>query len=256
MAIELIIIEPENNQFFTGSPNVNFVGSAEVSDDLAAISFFYRWYSSLYVSDQEEQYSMNVIANSAADSNFSHQLELGTHVITFAASDVAGESADDFSSIENGGVTGGNEGDGKCVIHVFIANQLLPLDNTSISRVSIQLEAEAPSQWGMADDIDAGTAPFVINEDYHALNRLQYRWLFEPVGAPSSRPTLEFIPNINEMTFVPKDAADLATIPTRISATTTLPSDALGNYNITLFVEDNQAESTFVDSDQIMVTFI
>ena len=132
--------------------------------------------------------------------------------------------------------------------------QLLPLDGTSVSRLSIQLEVEAPSQWSVSEDVDAGTAPYVVNEDYHAVNRLQYRWLFEPVGAPDSRPTIELIPELNELTFIPMDTEDASTIPTRIRATTSLPGTALGDYNITLFVEDNQSESSKMDTDQIMVT--
>lgn len=257
--IELTIEQPVNNEAFSGTPVVDFQGSSELPDELNGIPIYYRWYSSLYQAEEgvEEQYSMNIIATNAADSVYSHQLSLGTHVITFAASDVAGESLAEFETIQHAGVTGGsNEGDDQCLLHVFSANLIEPPAAASLPHNAIRLEAEAPSQWGIGVDIDPGPPSiFEVNEDYHAINRLQYRWLFEPVGAPASRPIEEFIPTAEDLDFLPPDPdAVPIELPARVEYTASLPATAIGQYRITLFVEDNLAELAVSHSRQITVT--
>lgn len=253
-AIELTIEQPENNAAFAGSPMVSFAGEAELPDELSNVPIYYRWYSSLFEA-AEDRYSMNVVANNSAESIFQQTLVMGTHSITFAASDVAGETAAEFEAIQHAGVTGGSlEGDAQRLVHVFTANILLPGNGASLVHNEVVLQAEAPSQWGSASDVKNPAPPYVVNEDYHAINRLQYRWLFRPVGAPFSRPTREFIPNIDQLVFMPMDETDTLTIPTRIEFTASLPGNAIGQYQITLFVEDNQSDITVSDEQQIAVT--
>ena len=65
---------------------------------------------------------MNAAALTDPADPFPTTLELGTHVITFAAVDRAGETDADLEAIQHGGVTGGSDGDTQCLVHVFIAN--------------------------------------------------------------------------------------------------------------------------------------
>lgn len=254
--IELTIEQPANNEAFSGTPLVDFQGSSVLPAELHDVPIYYRWYSSLYQAEEgvEEQYSMNIIATNAADSVYSHQLSLGTHVITFAASDVAGESLAEFETIQHAGVTGGSkEGDDQCLLHVFSANLIEPLAAVSVPHNAVRLQAEAPVQWGFeAPDLPG---VYINNEDYLAINRLQYRWLFEPVGAPASRPVEAFSPAAQALQFLPPDPdAVPVELPARVEYTASLPATATGQYRITLFVEDNLGELAVSDSQQITVT--
>jgi len=252
-AIELSIETPEHDSVYTGSASVTFRGSATVPDELTELPLYYRWYSNLFYSGEDERYSMNEPAQTSADVAYSTTLSLGTHAIAYAVSDVAGESQSEFESIQYGAVTGGAEGDSKCLVHVFKANILLPLDNSSVSRSALVLEAEAPGQWGMSQDTTVGGPPYVVNEDYQAINRLQYRWCFEPRGGPSGRPALEYTPSPGELLFQPYDSEAPETDPTRVVYTPSVPTGAIGTYDITLYVEDNKGEYADNHSQEIRV---
>ena len=256
-SIELNIVEPENNSAYVGTPTVEFSGSAVVPDELSGIQLYYRWYSSLFEAS-EDRYSMNQVAETSADSIYPHTLSIGTHVIAFAASDVIGETASEFESIQHASVTGGSdEGEQQRLLHVFHADLLLPLDGAvNVAHGNVVLQARAPSQWSMPEDLEVGGPPYVVNEDYHAVNRLSYRWLFEPVGAPTDRPTVEIAPGEDEYTFLPFDDSEPLTDPTRIQFSASLPATAVGLYDLTLFVEDKLDELSESDSQQVRITLI
>ena len=222
-------MEPENDAAFTGDPVVTFRGElAELPPELAGVPLFYRWYSSLYLDATQGQYSMNLDALTEVGAPFDAELAVGSHVITFAASDRAGETDADFQAVQRGGVTGGLEGDGRCVIHVFKAQILAPLGG-NVARSGLTVDAEAPAVWASSAD---GQPPYTLNEDYQAYNRLRYRWRFEPNGAPAGRPVREFTPAPEDFGFAPE------TDPARLTFQPALPAAATGSYRIVLFVED------------------
>lgn len=258
-AILLSIVEPENNSAYVGTTTVNFSGSVEIPDELTGIQLYYRWYSSLFEADAAlERYSMNEVANSEPDTVYPHSLTLGTHVIAFAVSDVAGETQAEFTAIQHGSVTGGSdEGEEQRLLHVFHADLLSPLDGAiNIDHSNVLLQARAPGQWSKPENEEVGGPPYIVNEDYHAVNRLSYRWLFEPVGAPTDRPTIEITPGEDEYTFLPFDDSDPLTEPTRIELSASLPATAVGLYDLTLFVEDKLDELSESDSQQVRITLI
>ncbi|PID85218.1 MAG: hypothetical protein CSB13_09230, partial [Chloroflexi bacterium] len=148
-AVKVSITEPQHDEIYIGSPSVSFRGSAEVPDELTTTPLYFRWYSNQFSDPGPDRYSMNAAALTAANQAFTTTLSLGTHVISFAASDVAGETKADFESIQHGGVIGGSQGDFPCLIHVFKANLLLPANGASIGHNSVILQAEAPEQWGV-----------------------------------------------------------------------------------------------------------
>ena len=73
---------------------------------------------------------------------------------------------------------------------------------------------------------------------------------------PASRPTEEFIPAADDMTYLPPSKSDdpPPLLPARVGYTASLPATAIGQYRITLFVEDNLGEMAVSDSQQITVT--
>lgn len=263
-AIELNIVEPQNNTFFTPPASVSFRGAAEVPEEITDKPIYFRWYSSFFETSVD-RYSMNETAITSADAFYSHELSMGTHIITFAASDVEGESTEEFTTIEYGGVTGGVQGDGQCLVHIVKANILYPADlSTDVTHASVQLQAEAPSKWAIAEKLESGATRYVKNDDYHAVNRLQYRWIFEPViepaeepaEEPDERPVVEFIASPDDLLFQPATESDPLTTPTRVIWTVALPDEAVGLYIIKLIVEDRFNENTTQHSEQITVTLI
>jgi hypothetical protein len=64
---------------------------------------------------------------------------------------------------------------------VLVANMVSPAPGTlNLSKSTPVLEAQAPLQWA--------TYPAYTdkNPDYHAINKVQYRWFFRPVATPPS----------------------------------------------------------------------
>lgn len=253
-AVELSIVEPEHNLTLRGTDTVDFSGTAQVPAGLNDVALYYRWYSSLYtdgiVDGVVDHYSINQNVQTRANQVFSWQAGIGTHAITFAVSDQAGESKADFEAIEHGGVTGGSEGDTACLIHVFTAGLLAPTE-VSLPRVDIVLVAEAPAAWAVPEDPEAATIVYLPNEDYHAINRVQYRWLFEPQGTPAGRPTQEYIPTPEQMMFIPDWSVDPDIAA--VSYSPNLSVEVTGQYRITLFVEDKLGESSVVDSAEHVI---
>jgi hypothetical protein len=248
-AVGLRIIEPENDAAFTGIPTVIFRGAViDLPATLAAQPLYFRWYSSLH-SPPPGHYSMSDALTDAATPS-PELMGMGSHVITFAASDRSGETDAEFEAMQHGGVTGGLKGESRCLIHVFKANILAPLGG-SVSRTGIVLGAEAPPAWAKSVDND-GEPPYALDEDYHGYNRLRYRWRFEPVELPAGRPILEFIPEASELQYVPATGPD----PCQVDYTPSplLPATATGSYRIVLYVEDAMAEGIGRHQAEVLVT--
>lgn len=224
--IGLSIVEPTNDAAIVGAPVVVQFKGAVISLPVEAeqIPLYYRWYSSSVARIAPDNktvlgYSMNVGALTNLDNPFSHALAMGSHVITFVVSDRQGETDQDFQAIQHGGVTGGEKGPSRCVIHVFKANILDP--QKSVSRANLVLTAEAPSDWG--------------SEHYHGYNRLCYRWILEPVGTPSGRPEFDSRKlTRQQLTFNDGDSTNLQ----RVTYQPVLSVQVTGDYKITLWVED------------------
>lgn len=186
--VKLNIIEPINNLAFEGMGAVGFLGEVvEMPDEVQSELLYYRWYSSLYEpewSDPEnpDYFSIERNVQNHADEEFTWLLDIGSHAITFAVSDRSTETKDDLMIIEHGGVTGGaEEGPGQCLVHVFKATLLDPEgDLNNLPSGDLRLIAQAPAAWGKPIP---ETDQFEVNEDYHAYNRLRYRWEIIPDDA-------------------------------------------------------------------------
>jgi hypothetical protein len=228
------IVEPQNNAAYYGSGG-SVVLRGDVNSlpgELDGVQLYFRWYDSFFEADKD-RYSVNAAALTDPQSGYPIDLVLGSHAITLAAADVAGETDADLEAVQHGGMTGGGDGDNACVVHVLIANMMPPA--TPMSRAGSVLEAEAPVLWGQPIP---ETPDFKLNETYHAINRLLYRWEFQPSGGPAGRSTVNFIPADNEYVYFPP--AD--PIPALIRYAGRLPDELDGNYTLRLHVEDAQGE--------------
>jgi hypothetical protein len=225
-AVQLTITEPSNGQTFRGRETINFRGRIrdELPQDLLNTTLYYRWYSSLFPA-RENRYSINqpAFTNPTTNLNGTSILDIGTHVITFATSDQPEETREAQDATRHGGVTGGAEGEEQCIINVLRANLIAPTPNASISRNNIILRARAPILWQQAE--------------YQNLNRIRYRWRFEPRGNPPGRPSRELTPALTELTFNAGESfveyrASLGNQIGTGAYTLTLRVEDLGNSNI------------------------
>jgi hypothetical protein len=232
--VEMEITEPAHDNGFTGTGDVTFRGAlTAMPAELKGVPLYYRWYSSLFPAEKG-RYSMNPAPLAHPGDGWTADLDalgLGTHVISLAALDQPGETDADLEAVNHGGMTGGSDGDGACVIHVFVAVMIAPGDGDAVSRRRAVLEARAPALWGKRSD---DTGHFEPNDDYHALNRLRYRWEFRPIGPPPGRRVVDVVPDVGELTFIPEKDPLL----TRVQYTGRLPSRIDGRYWLILHVED------------------
>ncbi len=239
-AVGLQITSPTNNAAFTGTPSVTFRGQTQVPPELSGVALFYRWYSSLFAAT-ENRYSLNVAALSNPDVNTFFTLGVGSHAITLAASDRSGEAKADQNATQHGGVAGGA---GACVVHVFKANCISPFNGALVSRANVSLVAEAPLKWGTST---TGNPPYQPDAGYHQINRLRYRWVFTPQGAPAGRPTVTLIPTVQQMSFDPSASPPVLRFQTSLAAAVD------GAYTLTLFVEDKDT-TQHIGSHQVSIS--
>lgn len=202
----------------------------ELPADLAGVGLFYRWYSNLFPS-QKDRYSINAAALGDPAVPFDAPLGVGTHVITLAASDQAGETESAQNATRHGGVTGGPQGEKRCVIHLFRATLVAPQPNASLNRASttLELDAEAPLQWWRTKP--GSTNAHEPDPGYREINRIRYRWRFTPNPA-DGRAAADLVPSVEALVRPPGAAS-------RVRYPGPLPSGlGTGNYTLTLRVED------------------
>jgi hypothetical protein len=226
-AVALTILSPANGAAFTGAPSVSFKGQAGVPAEISGVPLFYRWYSGLFAS-VENHYAMNETALNDPSTPVPFLLGVGSHAISLAASDRSGQTKADQNATQHGGVAGGAQ---TCVVHVFKANLIAPLNTGVYSRATSQLTAEAPLKWGTKPQ---GSPAFVPDPGYHQINRISYRYVFAPSGAPAGRPIVSFTPTLTDLVFDPSGAPPVVNFKPALSAAVN------GAYTLTLFVEDNQ----------------
>jgi hypothetical protein len=257
--VSLAIVEPHDGQRFLGAEasDVRLRGRVDSSGHG---SLYYKWYSGL--AD---------VLNGASDNpfDFTKPLAVGSHVLTFTAKDVPGDTLADLQVVRHAGMAGGppppEETDtpgelpepSSCVVHVFVATMVEPPDHatssTTLDRASSSLTAVAPSQWGKLIDLEDPAQGYELNPEYHGdeeagkvpVNKIQYRWRFQPSGPPEGRPEGDLVPAKEDLTFSTHPEDDdlmvvtyngpLAEPPTALDA---------GNYTLTLRVEDQDDPAT------------
>ena len=237
--VQLEILEPQHDARFSGSANVRLRGRVV---SIGHPPLFFKWYSGLRAPQNVNDVALNqspdnpldfTVPTGIADNPpaLPRVLQVGSNILTFTAKDVAGDALNDLTAVQNAGMAGGPlAAESPCIIHVFLANILFPSAGATLSKASSTLTAQAPVKWGKKI---AGGSSYELDPEYHAINRIQYRWLFAPSGPPAGRRSAEFIPTPAQLTFTPDPA------PARVQYQGTLPANLnLGNYILTLRVED------------------
>ena len=246
--VTLQIAQPANGALFEGSGVTPLRGQITSSGHP---SLFPKWYSSLVAPPTETSREAAIPVpggGNPLDFTPAGGMPLGSQIITLAAKDRVGDTPADLQLVAHAGMTGGPvspSNPSPCVVHVFIADARSPANGAplagavTLSKASSVLAARAPSQWGKKPDTGPG---FVINPDYHAINRLRYRWRFAPSGLPANRASAELTPTPAQLTFVPASGEGSGTpqVPL-VRLTGPLPAAlGTGNYTLTLRVEDTQ----------------
>ena len=243
--VTLQITQPANGAILEGSGVTPLRGSITSSGHPA---LFPKWYSSLVAPPTEASRESAIPVPGGAnplDFTPAGGLPLGSQIITLAAKDKPGESPAELQAVLHAGMTGGPAAPANpspCLVHVFIADARAPVNGAplasgaTLSKASSVLAARAPSQWGKKAAAGPG---FVINPDYHAVNRLRYRWRFAPSGPPAGRAGAELVPTPAQLTFAPANsegagAPQVALV--RLSGALPAPLGT-GNYTLTLRVE-------------------
>jgi len=257
-AIQLAIVQPPAPEtVITGAAAaaVSLAGAiaAPMPPELAGVPLFYRWYSSLFPA-AKDRYSLNVVGLTDPSQAFVAALNVGTHVITFAASDQSGETDNAQNQTRHGGVTGGSQGNTRRIIHALVANPVTPSPVGPVPplrKASSTLEAEAPLQWGRKI---GNTNDYEPNPDYHAINRIRYRWRFTPLGGPAGRHAADLVLSPDQLQFDPDPPVGSKPV---VRYHGRLP-DALdtGNYTLTLRVEDMNDNAAGHDVSRPVVLMI
>ena len=258
VAVNLKIAEPLHHRKFIADETVRLVGEiVESPAELNGVTLYYRWYSSLFLSQYDKNlFSINGSKNiEITDPKMPYdiELEIGSHVITLAATDVQSEALSEQSSIKHGGVTGGSkEGSPEaCIIHVFKAEIIEPLNRGAISP-QYPICVRGPITWWKKKNPlpNPPDEPFEINADYHVVNRIQYRFVFDPVGPPEDRPQLELIPDKAELRL---DQSEEEIQMDQLLYHLPPDADLTGTYTLTLYVQDIDDEN-IDDQVSILVT--
>jgi hypothetical protein len=227
----LQILQPANGAKIAGTGAVQL--QAQVTSGGTA-GLFFKWYSTLNPAATTDHPELNATDHSVSKLNWTTPLDLGTHVISLAASDQDGNDLASIKAVTRSGFAGGAPGPANpapCVVHRFVANLRTPAaDGASLSRASTTLEALAPSRWGKKHPTVPGA--YVMDTDYHAVNGIRYRFRFAPAGAPDAAKTAEVTPAASAMTFFIADDKPY------VRWSGALPGNLVaGAYVLTLYVE-------------------
>jgi hypothetical protein len=203
-------------------------------------TLYLKWYSSL----ESELAFTQMLESDPRTWTIAPALPVGSHIITLTAQDKSDQGLDPadlgdlYKSMEHIGSAGGPPPPlpltgAPRIVHVLVANMVSPAPSTlTLSKSTPLLEAQAPLQWA--------TYPAYTDKDpdYHAVNRVQYRWFFRPVATPPSSNVELDLAGDTLLQLMPPAAAD--EVP-RLRYTGSLPDSlvTVGNsYIVTLRVQE------------------
>src|SRR5215475_6621220 len=101
-SIELEILEPQHNATLVGGAPVRLRGRVVTP---SPPPLFFKWYSSLNVPSDVSKVALNFVDDQALD--FTTPLGVGSHVLTFTAKDVRGDTLADLQAVQSAGMAGG-----------------------------------------------------------------------------------------------------------------------------------------------------
>lgn len=239
-AIQVAIRMPAHQQSFVGSGNavtvnVPLQGAVLQTAFPNPAALVRTWYSGLN-------------GKLAVSESTTVALPTGSHSITLVVQDKSDEGVPNqqlaafYKTIEHIGAAGGPPGPpvqpgNPCVIHVLIATLLEPaVEGSNLSKRAAVLEAQVPLQW--VNHADPGT----LNPDYHAINKLRYRWFLRPLATSGASVEVDHR-NGQLLRWLPYDKSK--NLPPRLQYSGVLPAEVVTNsrYQLILRVEhrDNPA---------------
>lgn len=183
--VALQIQSPVHQATFVGAA-ANAINLQGMLPQPAPVPLFYKWYSSLHtptgITSPADAPKAALNWPNHSQLTLTVALAVGSHTITLAAKDREGESLADVQAVQHAGFAGGPvDAEQPCIIHVFKANIIQPAGAPSplpLNKGNSTLMAQAPLKWGKQNE----QGVIVRDEDYHAINRIRYRWRFEPAG--------------------------------------------------------------------------
>lgn len=152
--LRLTITKPANGQVFTGAAAVPLAGRLD-SDHNGPL--FYAWYSSLYVAPFP---LIDAALHRPADPRVevTKPLEIGSHVLTFMAKNVAGDDKASIAAVTEAGMAGGPPGTPTpCVVTVLVATLVEPKagpPTPTVSKAAAVLAARAPTSWPLTEEVN------------------------------------------------------------------------------------------------------
>src|SRR5215210_3585116 len=231
--VKLTILEPQNGQRFVGPSQTNVRMRGNILSTGHG-TLHYRWYGGA-------SGALNTPSDNPLD--LTKPLTVGSHVLTFTAKDRPGDALADLKAVQEAGMAGGPPEEGveaPCVVHVFVAQVVEPAAGAPLSRAGSTLTAVAPIQWGKLVDLADPESGYELNGDYHEVNKIRYRWRFQPSGLPARRASSDLVPSVPQLVF---DAT--AYNPPTVRYQGPLPGGlGTGSYTLTLRVEDKGEPAT------------
>ena len=232
--IQVAIRTPAHQQSFVGSSNaatvnISLQGAVLQTAFPNPAALVRTWYSGLN-------------GRLALNEQMTVALSVGSHSITLVVQDKSDAGVPNqqlaafYKTIEHIGAAGGPPGPpaqpgNPCVIHVLIATLLEPaVDGSKLSKRAAVLEAQAPLQWVNPDD--SGT----LNPDYHAINKLRYRWFLRPQATGGASVEVDHRAG-QLLRWLPYD--QVKNLPPRLQYSGVLPAEVVTNtpYQLILRVE-------------------
>jgi hypothetical protein len=215
--VEVAIVGPADGMAIVGGTSVDLTGRlGELPDELSGVLLYCRWYSSEFRAT-DEHFSLNEAAVTDPEAALPVVLPVGSQALSLGVSDQPGQDKTAQNDIRHGGVAGGALGPKRCIVHVFRAVPRSPVAGGTLSKASSTLEADGPLHWA--------------EPEYQTVNRLRYRWLFEPDPA-DGRTAADLAPEPGAL------AAAVADGRTIVRYNGPLPGLDLGGYTMRLRVED------------------
>lgn len=188
--VKLKILKPPHGSDFTKREAVTLQGEVLTTGHG---KLFFKWYSNLGAvspaqpAPTQDNPDASLNRGETDKLTFEPILAVGTHVITLAARDVAGEAPAQLAQVKHSGMAGGPPLPGAppdaapCVVNVLFAEIVEPAADgapLSINAQAPKLAARVPSLWE--------------DKEYQTnVNQLRYRWRFVPLGLPAGRPEAE-----------------------------------------------------------------
>src|SRR5829696_101030 len=243
--VSLAFLEPKEQDRMRIGPTQSTVTLRGSVTPAGHGTLYYKWYSGI---------SGELNAPSQDLSPLTTTLSVGSHVLTFTAKDRPGDALPDLQAVREAGMTGGPPEAGvtaPCVVHVFIADLVEPPAGGTLDRNNSTLSAVAPKQWCKLKDPKDINSGYVLNDDYHKVNKIRYRWHFQPSGLPEGRASAYLVTTKEHLVFDrhPKES-DLMIVRYVGPLPQPLPdgSKNVGSYTLTLRVEELVEDPNVVTS--------